>query len=319
MDQMRLPLSVIVVTHNQVDILAHQIRSLESQIGIDSSEFELIVTDDSSRPTEVEKMKMLLKSSQLTSRLLHQESDRFWATRARNAAVGVASGELLLFFDGDMIPESDVLAQHVQLHSGREKQIVAGHRLRRRVRDSGDRLIEDCRRGALTDATIARWQQDEEKKRSEFLGSKHPWRVVFSCHMSVRSAAEVYFDERFVGWGPEDWELAYRLTQRHGYVATFASNVIAYEVDQLGHGVGNVFRTRTQQSIIDYLRNTFYFFDSCPGLEIELVFWGLRKLDLEGDHWVVTPTNADCDIVERFTAAKAWLIKHNHYEDCSSK
>jgi len=131
--------------------------------------------------------------------------------------------------------------------------------------------------------------------------------------MSVRASPEVYFDERFIGWGPEDWELACRLSRQHGYVAVFAPDIVAYEVDQLGQGIGNVFRVRTQQSIIDYLRNTFYFFDQCPGLEVEEVFWGLRKLELRGNEWIITPTNERCDIHERFREAKRWLIENNHY------
>lgn len=316
----KLALSVILLTHNQADILALQISSLERQSGINLADFEVIVTDDSSRDDELAKVEERLARTPLTCRLLRQHSDRFWATKARNTAIRAAQGKLLLFFDGDMIPELDAMAKHVATQAGREKHLLAGHRLRRRltlerddVMDFG-RVIAACRAGGLPDPVVARWQRDEERRRSEFLHSKHPWHVIFSCHMSVRAAPEVLFDEHFVGWGPEDWELAYRLTHRHGYTVDFAPAIVAYEADHLGGGVANVFRTHTQEAIVDYLRNTFYFFDRCSGLEIEGVFWGLRKLKLEDDSWVITPTDSNYSLESRIAEARAWLISHGRYE-----
>lgn len=318
MDKQNLLLSVILLTHNQADILALQISSLERQSGIDLADFEVIVTDDSSRDDELAKVEERLARTPLACRLLRQRSDRFWATKARNAAIRSARGKLLLFFDGDMIPELDAVAKHVATQAGREKHLLAGHRLRRRPtleRDDVidfDRVIAACRAGDLPDSLVARWQRDEERRRSEFLHSEHPWRVIFSCHMSVQAAPEVLFDEHFVGWGPEDWELAYRLTHRHGYTIDFAPAIVAYEADHLGGGVANVFRMHTQEAVVDYLRNTFHFFDCCPGLTIEEAFWGLRKLKLQNDQWVITPTDPDCDLDERVAEARAWLMARGH-------
>jgi len=311
------PLSVILLTHNQSDILKMQVLALECQEGIKNSEFEVIVTDDSSNPEEVLKIEKVLSGTSLVNRLLRQSSDRFWAARARNEAISVAKGELLLFFDGDMIPEIDVLSKHLAMQRNKSKHILAGHRLRRRIQPQGndlDKVFDSCRDTNLSDPTIARWQLDEEKKREEFLLSSHPWRVVFSCHMSVCAASEVKFDESFKGWGPEDWELSYRLVHHHGYTVGFAPNIKAYEVDHLGQGVGNVFRLRTKQSIIDYLRNTFYFFDQCPGLKEEDVFWGLQKLELQNEEWVITPSKKDCNLGQRIAEARRWLRDRGHYD-----
>ena len=314
------PLSVILLTHNQADILRMQIIALERQQNIKASDFEIIVTDDSSRPDEIRKIRSILANTTLTCHLLRQQSDRFRAAKARNSAIRVAKGNLLLFLDGDMIPEVDALSKHVLMQEGKKGHVIAGHRLRRRIEPQGDggvwdfdQILHLCRTSDLIDPVIARWQQAEDQKRIEFLQSAHPWRVVFSCHMSVRAAPEIAFDENFIGWGPEDWELAYRLTHRHGYTVDFAPHITAYEVDHLGQGVGNVFRVRTQMAIIDYVRNTFYFFDRCPGLGVEEVFWGLRKLELRGNEWVVTPTNKDCDINQRITEARSWLAANKHY------
>ena len=311
------PLSVILLTHNQSDILEIQITSLEYQKNIKASDFEVVITDDSSQPEEVSKIEQVLAKTSLSCRLLRQKSDRFWATRARNSAIDVAKGKLLIFLDGDMIPETDLLSKHLLLQKDRINHIVAGHRLRRRFKLHGNsfsQVLNLCRNMNLSDPAILRWQQNEEKKREEFLRSDYPWRIVFSCHMSVCSAPEIRFDEYFKGWGPEDWELSYRLTQHHGYTVEFASHIKAYEVDNLGQGIGNVFRLHTKQAIIDYLRNTFYFFDKCPGQEIEDVFWGLRKLELKNGELTITSKNKDCDLRQRIIQTRNWLAINEYYK-----
>jgi len=92
--------------------------------------------------------------------------------------------------------------------------------------------------------------------------------------------------------GLEDWEFAYRLTQHHGYRAQFAPEIIAYEVDQLGGGVGDLFRADARgwrTEIMDYLQNVFYFLDRCPGLAVEEVCEILRRVKLEGDQIAIVP------------------------------
>ena len=129
----KVRLSVIIVTHNQSNILRFQIAALENQAGILLSELEVIVTDDASEVCEVKQLEAILSQTALSSRLLQQRGDRFWAARARNRAIACARGEVLLFLDGDMIPEIDVGARHVALHTSLEKRIVAGNRLRKDI------------------------------------------------------------------------------------------------------------------------------------------------------------------------------------------
>jgi glycosyltransferase involved in cell wall biosynthesis len=119
----KVKLSVIIVTHNQSNILCFQIVALENQAGILPSELEVIVTDDLSEVSEVKQIEAILSQAVLCSRFLQQRGDRFWAARARNRAIACARGDVLLFLDGDMIPEVDVAAKHVALHASLEKRI----------------------------------------------------------------------------------------------------------------------------------------------------------------------------------------------------
>jgi glycosyltransferase involved in cell wall biosynthesis len=313
----KVRLSVIIVTHNQSNILRFQIAALEKQAGIVRSELEVIVTDDASEISEVKKIEEILSRTSLSSRLLQQYADRFWASRARNRAIACARGDILLFLDGDMIPEVDVCAKHVALHASLEKRIIAGNRLRKDIPlqamadlSSDDDLLPRLREHEISSPLMAREQYDEECRRRDFLQSHHNWRVVLSCHMSAPAAPEVCFDEQFRGYGLEDWEFAYRLTQHHGYSAQFAPEIIAYEVDQWGEGVGDLFRADAigrRTEIIDYLKNVFYFLDRCPGLTVEEVCEILRRIKLEGDQIIIVPRAIDCDLHEHVGSIRKWL------------
>ncbi|MCX6787184.1 MAG: glycosyltransferase [Candidatus Kaiserbacteria bacterium] len=309
------PLSVILLTHNQSDILSVQMAALEHQEDVRATEFEVIVTDDSSRVEELKKIERILDKTNLSCRLVRQMFDRFWAARARNNAINASKGRLLLFLDGDMIPEVDLLSRHLLAHMGRTNHVVAGNRLRRRFGFQGndfDQILELCRNSSSSDPDIIRWQQGEERKRGKFIQSANPWRAVFGCHFSVNAAPEVIFDESFKGWGPEDAEFAYRLARHHGYSVEYAPDIKAYEVDNLGQGVANVFRLRTQQAIVDYLRNTIYFFDKCPCQRLEDVFQGFRKLKLRDGEWFITPADKECDLKQCMAQARDWLVVNGH-------
>ena len=324
----KVRLSVLIVTHNQSNILRFQIAALENQAGILPSELEVIVTDDASEVKDVKQIEAILSQTALSSRLLQQRGERFWAARARNRAIACARGEVLLFLDGDMIPEVDVGAKHVARHAFLEKRIVAGNRLRKDIPlqamvdlSSDDDMLPRLRKHEISDPLIAQKQHDEACRRSAFLQSCHNWRVVLSCHMSVPAAPEVCFDEQFRGWGLEDWEFAYRLTQHHGYSAHFAPEIIAYEVDQLGRGVGDLFRADARgrrTEIIDYLQNVFYFLDRCPGLAVEEVCEILRRVKLEGDQIAIVPRALDCDLREHVGSIRKWLVEHHRFT-CSKR
>ena len=219
-----------------------------------------------------------------------------------------------------MIPEVDICAKHVSLHLSLEKRIVAGNRLRKDIPlhcieeiSSDDEILPLLRELEISDPIIVRQQHDEDCRRREFLQSRHNWRVVLSCHMSAPAAPEICFDEQFKGYGLEDWEFAYRLTQHHGYRAHFAPEIIAYEVDQLGGGVGDLFRADARgrrTEIMDYLQNVFYFLDRCPDLAVEEVCEILRRVKLEGDQIAIVPHTIDCDLREHVESLRKWLAEH---------
>lgn len=130
---------------------------------------------------------------------------------ARNAGLQVATGDVVVFLDSDMLVEPNFLAEHLRLHEAANDAVVAGGRryLPRGVTDPADaEVLRRDHREALLDlysynmACLA-----------------HPWSIVYGCNFSVdrrllERAAPDGFDESFVGWGLEDVEFVFRLAQR---------------------------------------------------------------------------------------------------------
>lgn len=95
-------ISVVVPVYNDWDMVPSLINALESQM-IPSEEFELILVDNGS---DVNFMDRSLPS---WARVIECTTPGSYA--ARNAGVGVAVGQLIVFTDADCIPEPQWLAQ----------------------------------------------------------------------------------------------------------------------------------------------------------------------------------------------------------------
>ncbi|MEV4754502.1 glycosyltransferase [Micromonospora sp. NPDC049559] len=131
---------------------------------------------------------------------------------ARNAGLEVATGDVIVFLDSDMLVAPDFLAEHLRLHETANDTVVLGARchLPPEARDPFDaEVLRRDTRETLLDlysynmACLAR-----------------PWSLAYGCNLSVdrrllERAAPDGFDESFVGWGLEDQEFAFRLAQ-HG-------------------------------------------------------------------------------------------------------
>lgn len=314
--------SVIIVTHDQSDILRLQLLSLEKQkMGI---RFEVIVSDDGSSPYHANRALVLIRNSALDILYTYQRHLGFRAARARNHGIGLARGEILLFLDGDMIPDPYLIQKHFNIHSqtGNINLIVAGNRLRRpwhliapqmRIEE----LLSLMKSYQITDERLLKRQKKEEQRRKAFLSSNHPWRCCFSCNLSIPNNPEVFFDERFIGWGSEDWQMVFRLISKEGYTAYYNSRLIAYEIETKSGG-SNIFRGGGHNEIVQYLRNLFQFADECQVLSTEELFWGLRKIRLNTTQntWELIKgankeSSGNLDLLIEQT--RKWLIKQGIY------
>lgn len=192
--------SVVIPTHDRIDVLGEVLDAVEGQGGAPS--FEIVVVDDGSRDGTAELLAE--RRFAVPARVLCQENRG--PAAARNAGVAAASGARVAFLGDDTVPSPGWLAAHARAHRERgdeESLAVIGYtRWHRRVRRTPflDYINEyGLQFGyALID--------DPENV---------PFNFFYTSNLSLARSLLVAepFDEGFPYAAWEDIELAYRLSR----------------------------------------------------------------------------------------------------------
>jgi len=212
-------ISVIVTTYNRPDALAAVIEACFAQ---DDPHFEIIIADDGSTNNTRDCVEALRRRAPVPLRHVWQPDEGFRAARVRNLGTLAASGDYIVFLDGDCIPEKNFVSQHRKL--ARPGFLVSGSRVllsERYTRTLLDAHIDLHRLGTLERLRL-RMAGDFNKFLQTVLvlpdagreRRKFSWRRIKSCNLAVwRSDLDRVngFDESFTGWGHEDSDLVVRL------------------------------------------------------------------------------------------------------------
>jgi glycosyltransferase involved in cell wall biosynthesis len=212
-------ISVIVTTYNRPDALTAVIEACFAQ---DDPHYEIIIADDGSTDNTRDCVEALRARAPVPLRYVWQPDEGFRAARVRNLGTLAASGDYIVFLDGDCIPEKNFVSQHRKL--ARPGFLVSGSRV----------LLSEQYTRTLLDAHIdlqrLRWTERLHLRLNghfnKFLQTvlvlpdvgrerrKFTWRRIKSCNLAVwRGDLERVngFDESFTGWGHEDSDLVVRL------------------------------------------------------------------------------------------------------------
>ncbi|CAL7960726.1 conserved hypothetical protein [Gammaproteobacteria bacterium] len=214
-----LMISVIVSTYNRPDALCLVLLALAQQ---DVKAFEVIVADDGSTNKTKQVIESLkIKVDYTLSHVWHEHSD-FRAAQIRNKSVANASGDYLIFLDGDSIPQTSFVRQHQKL--AEENYFVAGNRILLSS-DFTDSVLQK-------QLPLQQWNMWHWFKgfcsgwTNRFLpilplGGRYwrylrrtRWQGVKTCNLGMWKKdffAVNGFDESYSGWGYEDSDLAIRL------------------------------------------------------------------------------------------------------------
>ena len=228
-----MKISFIVLTYNRADALLAVLRSLARQCNKDH---QVVIADDGSRHEQVQ---MLFdRCPVFECPVLHvwHPDDGFTIARARNLAASHATGEYLVFLDGDCIPNRAFVAQHERIAEARH--FVNGSRVLLNQRLTADvisnafdlpsqpahfwlraRLRGDCNKLLH----LVGWPRHLLRVKKIF-----EWRGIRGCNLGVwkRDFLKVNgFDESFEGWGHEDADFVLRLShlgirRKNGFLAT---------------------------------------------------------------------------------------------------
>ena len=189
-----------------------------------ASRLQVVVSDDgSSVPPHVHAFDGAV--------VVRQEDRGFRAAAARNLGARAADGSVLCFLDADTVPEPTYVERAVRLSAASPDVVAVGRRRHAALADwSSDRLREWFDGGhAPAELTEPTWLRDAYRESEDLLHADHrSYRHVISAVLTCDReffGAVGGFDEDFVGYGGEDWEIAARAWERGAVFAHLADAV----------------------------------------------------------------------------------------------
>jgi glycosyltransferase involved in cell wall biosynthesis len=210
-------ISIILATYNRPDALVMVLRALADQR---TGNFEVLVADDGSGSQTTAAIEALAPSLPYPLRHIWQPDVGFRLAMVRNRATVEASGDYLVFLDGDCMPLPDFIARHRELAT--PGWFVTGNRillspgLSARVLESELPIWKWGRLAWIR----ARMRNDVRllvpllRLRNRRFRAKPDWTGTEGCNIAAWRSdylAVNGFDEAFMGWGYEDCDFAQRI------------------------------------------------------------------------------------------------------------
>lgn len=214
-----MQLSVVLSTYNAAALLERTLWAYSRQ---DAGGFELVVADDGSGEETRDLLERLGEQAGLDLVHVWHEDRGFRKCAILNRAIAAASGDYLVFSDGDCIPWPGFLATHAAL--ARRGRFLSGGYFHLPRGLSEDLTVADVRSGRVDDLSWLYRRGLAHGWRSLRLGLGPrtrrlldlltPTRASWNGHNASAWKDDLVrvngFDER-MGWGGEDRELGERL------------------------------------------------------------------------------------------------------------
>ena len=118
-----MKISVIFTTYNQPAWLEKVLWGFFEQTHRD---FEIVIADDGSTEETAQLIRRMQKDAPVPIKHVWQPDEGFQKCRILNKAVVAASGEYLIFTDGDTIPRNDFVEQHLR-HAAPNQYLSGGY------------------------------------------------------------------------------------------------------------------------------------------------------------------------------------------------
>jgi glycosyltransferase involved in cell wall biosynthesis len=211
--------SVILITYQWPEALDRVLASLAAQT---CPPHEIIVADDGSTGDTRRLIDRWRDNMPCPLTHVWQADEGFRAARARNRAAATATGDYLIFLDGDCIVLPEFIRRHLAL--AQPQRFVAGNRILLNAQLTGELLAG--RQDPLTWGTLD-WLVARLRRRVNRLlpllrlgdgqwrqRRSHQWQGAKSCNLAIHARDFVAvngFDASFEGWGHEDADLVARL------------------------------------------------------------------------------------------------------------
>lgn len=203
--------TITIPTHGRRDLLGRLLESLALQEG--APPFDIVVVDDGADAGLGEHVRSL--GLPLDVRVVHHPENR-GRSAARNSGIDAATGDVVLFLDGDMRAVPGLVAAHAAQHAA-GGTVVLGNIV----------TAPEIRRSAFVEYIDSRGVK-------KVTGSDDiPSRYFMTGNSSVSGellARAGGFDPEFDEYGGEDTEMGYRL-EDHGARFRYAPDAVSYHMD----------------------------------------------------------------------------------------
>lgn len=234
-----MDLSVVVATYNQAHLLRESLRALLNQ-SLSKPRYEIVVVDDGS----IDDTPAVLQEYSPHVLVVRFPSNR-GISAARNEGIRRVSGKFVIFGDSDIIVRRDFLALHLTTHQ-----------------TEGPRIL--CR-GPVVLVPDVRTARDGPTPR---LATSPAY--IDAANASVERSALLeagLFDEKFPGYGWEDFELGMRL-KRLGIRRVFCRQAIAFHLQPPATeaNMPNLLRKEEARA-----KSAVYFYRKHPTPEVRLL------------------------------------------------
>jgi len=228
-----MTITFIVLTYNRTDTLLAVLRSLAKQC---NKNHQIVIADDGSNLDHVQRL--FDQCAEFKCPVLHvwHPDVGFTIARARNLAASHATGEYLVFLDGDCIPNRNFVARHERLAEAgyfvNGSRVLLSQQLTAQV--LADEIDLSCQpasfwlRARLSGNSnkllhLVGWPFDLFRAKKNF-----QWKGIRGCNLGVwkQDFSSINgFDESFEGWGHEDADFVLRLShlgirRKNGFLAT---------------------------------------------------------------------------------------------------
>ena len=213
----KIKVSIVIPVYNQYESLMKVLYGFTNQ-EYPSDLVEIIVIDDGSTDDLADfdaegysdKWKIHLT-------LVHQNNKG--RACARNLGIHNATGDIVIFCDGDRVPDSRFISEHVKMHEGNGAMAVVGVAYDYFGGSSNimDKAIDWVKVTKLSRLSayykkISMMYDESGRSVSEIVWMSF---LVGNSSVSREAIAHEKFDECFTEWGFEHFELAYRLFKNH--------------------------------------------------------------------------------------------------------
>ena len=230
----QLELAVILTTFERPAHLERSLASLALQRGVEGK-FEVVVSDDGSRDCTREVFDRIAPTVDFPVKFITHVHSGFRVALCRNDGVRASTAPYLLFSDSDCIFPPDHLQSHLL---ARRAGVVRAGDCFRLDEEATDRL--DL--ASIASSTYRDWVPKSERQRmfrkwlkeQYYQLVRHPAKPKLTgCNIGISRVdleAVNGFDEKFVGWGCEDDDLAYRIRKAGIRIASALGYTSAYHM-----------------------------------------------------------------------------------------